>query len=50
MFRTPLGTVSFDAVGAPDQFETFFKKIGWKMRQSRPKNDGHGRAARGGGW
>ena len=26
MFQKPLGTVLFDAVCVPDQFDTFFKK------------------------
>ena len=39
----------FDAVYASDQFDTFFKNIGWKMKQSRPKNDGHGGVVREGG-
>ena len=28
MFQTPYGTVLFDAVCVPDQFDTFLKKIG----------------------
>ena len=39
MFQKPFGLILFEAVSRPDQFDTFFTKIGWKMRQSRPKND-----------
>ena len=42
-----LGDSLIDTVCVPDQFDTFFKKIGWKMRQSLPKNDGLGRGVGG---
>jgi len=39
MFQIKVNTSSFDAACAPEHFDTFFKKIGQKLRECHPKND-----------
>ena len=39
MFQITESKSSTDAAWAPEQFDTFFKEIGQKLRGCRPKND-----------
>ena len=39
---------TFDAVWSPEHFDTLFKRIQWKMRECRPKNNFRGGGSEGG--